>query len=200
MGLGMRRVHMSIKLPVLIAPSKSFPWPTLRLAPYDISRYLGGCVAAGIGYFLGGKADDGGRPLDAWPPRYSHIDCSGWVRAALAFATQGALVIPDGSVNQREWCEGHGLKRSNYAALLRRDFVIRIAFIRATRTEHIGHVYLCYNGRTWESYGGHGPGSRSVLVHVLKALTSDVFVLTAPFPNSPASAGGVVEQEGRPIG
>lgn len=183
----------------LVRPSEAFPWWSVRVAPYDIARYLAACVAGDVRYFLGAKADAGGRALDAWPIRYSHIDCSGWVRAALAFATQGALVIPDGSVNQREWCEGHGLKRSNYAALLRRDNVIRIAFIRATAAEHIGHVYLCYNGRTLESYGGHGPGSRSVLVHVLKALTSDVFVLTAPVGSQAIGVAPPIE-EGRPLG
>lgn len=171
----------------LVPASKAFPWPTMNVRPLDLAKYMGACVARGVSYGLGAKADSGGRDLIAYPPKYDHIDCSGWVRAALAWAS--GVIIPDGSVNQREWCEAKGLKRSNYAALLRSDNIVRIAFIRAGKVEKIGHVYLCYNKQTMESYGGHGPGMRTPLAHVLKAFTTDVFVLTAP-----------PVEEGRPIG
>ncbi len=167
-------------LSALRAPTKAFPCFTVAVRPLDLAKYLGACVARGVGYQLGAKADSDGRSLAAFPPRYDHIDCSGFLRAAVAWATDGGLILPDGSVNQREWCQNHGLKRSNYLALLRQDGIVRIAFIRATTTERIGHVYLCYNKQTIESYGGHGPGMRSPLAHILHALTSDVFVLTSP--------------------
>jgi len=36
---------------------------------------------------------------------------------------------------------------------------------------------LTRNGRTLESWGGHGPGSRLVSTHVLSTETTDVYVL-----------------------
>ena len=172
----------------LLPPSPGFPWP---LAPVDtaaLTRYLDRCVSRGIGYGLGSKARD----LLAYPPDYRQIDCSGWVRAAVAFATAGRTVLPDGSVNQHDWCDRSGLKVSSRAALLLPDGLLRICFIAPSLEHEIGHVFLCRNLRTLESWGGHGPGSRSVLAHislgVLQQSASAVYVLASAKPDLDTSA------------
>lgn len=160
----------------LLPPNGEFAWPTAPVEARRLVQYLRACEERGVRYALGAKA----ARLQAWPPDYDHIDCSGWVRAALAWASAGRLIIPDGSVNQREWCETHGLKRSAYGSLTLEDEIVRIAFIRPGVVHRVGHVYLAFDGRTMESWGGRGPGSRSPLTHVLHAFTTDVFVLAVP--------------------
>lgn len=161
----------------LLAPTEGFPWPTAALDADALAGYLRACEARGIGYGLGDKADADGRGLAENPPRYAAIDCSGWVRAAVAVATGGRTVLPDGSVCQNDWCTRQGLKRSDREALRLRDGRTRIAFIRPSAAHPVGHVYLARQGRTLESWGGNGPGSRSVSVRVLAAETTDVYVL-----------------------
>jgi hypothetical protein len=160
-------------------PTDAFPWP---VAPLNLSRlyaYLDRCVSLGIGYGLGATAHN----LTALPPDYSEIDCSGWVRAAVAVASGGRTILPDGSVNQHDWCDKSGLKVSSRAALLLPDNYTRICFIVPTPEHEIGHVFLCRNLKTLESWGGHGPGSRSVLSHIslgiLQGVTSAVYILGA---------------------
>ena len=97
--------------------------------------------------------------------------------AAVAVATDGRLILPDGSVNQNDWCATHDLKRSTFAACRLQDGLTRIGFIRPSVLHRIGHVYLAHNGRTLESWGGHGPGSRPIITHILSAETTDVYVL-----------------------
>ncbi len=159
--------------PVLLPPTQGYPWHSAPLDPEKLRLYLAVCVARGIGYKLGAKADD----LAAEPPDYEAIDCSGWVRAAIAVATQGRTILPDGSVNQNDWCAAQDLKRSMFAACRLQDGLTRMAFIRPSELHPIGHVYLCRNGRTSESWSGHGPGSRLITTHVLSAETTDVYVL-----------------------
>lgn len=162
----------------LVSPSADFPWPTLPVGRNRLRLYLEACEDACVGYHLGAKANSFGQSLTAFPPRYSQIDCSGWVRAALAYATRGEVILPDGSVNQHDWCAGKGLKASTYRSLLLDDGVLRIAFIVPSAAHPVGHVFLCRGRKTMESWGGNGPGTRSPLVHVLHALTTAVFVIT----------------------
>lgn len=164
----------------LDAPSVEYPWPSAAVDASRLLSYLQRCIGLGIGYGLGAKAG----LLTAIPPDYEQIDCSGWVRAAVAVATYGKTILPDGSVVQHEWCDRVGLKRSNQAALLLPDNYVRICFIAPSSLHPVGHVFLCRNAKTLESYGGNGPGSRSVLVHIsagiLQRLTTAVYVLGRP--------------------
>lgn len=169
----MALLESSLEYPALLPPTQAYPWHSAPLDPERLRRYLASCQAKGIGYRLGAKAED----LLAVPPDYSEIDCSGWVRAAVAVATDGRLIMPDGSVNQNDWCEAHDLKRSAYAACRLLDGLTRIGFVRPSPKHWIGHVYLVHQGRTLESWGGHGPGSRPILSHILNAETTDVYVL-----------------------
>lgn len=157
----------------LLPPTESYPWRSLPVDPERMRRYLALCASRGIGYRLGAKA----HVLDAVPPDYDEIDCSGWVRAAVAVATDGRVILPDGSVQQNDWCASVGLKRSGPAALRLFDGLTRIGFLRPSQAHPVGHVYLCRLGRTLESWGGHGPGSRLVSTPVLSARTTDVYVL-----------------------
>ena len=54
----------------LLAPTEGYPWYSLPLDPERLSRYLGTCLAQGVGYELGAKAHD----LEAVPPDYHAID------------------------------------------------------------------------------------------------------------------------------
>jgi hypothetical protein len=150
----------------LVPPSPAYPWRRVDLDMTRLNGYLAKCIGVGIGYQLGAKASD----LMAYPPDYSDIDCSGWVRAAVAYATRGRTVLPDGSVNQHDWCDRTGLKVSSRAALLLPDGWVRIAFLVPSARHPIGHVFLCHRGRTLESWGGHGPGSRSALSHISEGI------------------------------
>jgi hypothetical protein len=161
----------------LLPPTDAFPWPLVDLNVSRLTAYLARCELLGIGYGLGAKAHN----LTANPPDYADIDCSGWVRAAVAVATFGKTILPDGSVTQHDWCDRVGLKVSSRAALLLPDGLTRIGFIVPTPAHNIGHVFLCRNLKTLESWGGHGPGSRSVLspisLGILQQATSAVYVL-----------------------
>lgn len=156
-------------------PSAAFPYPTLPVDYHALAAYLEACQSRHIGYGLGAKADSDGHALAEFPPRYAQIDCSGFVRAALAYSS--GVAIPDGSVVQHAWFQSRGFKASDRLSLLRIDGILRIAFIRPTRLRKIGHVYLCRNRATLESWGGHGPGSRSPLAHALRAGATDVYAV-----------------------
>ncbi len=171
--LDTRDIHELQVSDALLPPTQSYPWHSAPLDPERLRQYLAVCMARGIVYALGAKAGD----IDAALPDYDSIDCSGWVRAGIAVATHGQTILPDGSVNQNEWCAAQGLKRSTYAACRLQDGLTRIAFIRPSPKHAVGHVYLTRNGRTLESWGGHGPGSRLVSTHVLSTETTDVYVL-----------------------
>ena len=54
----------------------------------------------GVSYKWGAKAPS----LDCDTSAIKRIDCSGFVRYAIARATHQQLVVPDGSVNQHDWC------------------------------------------------------------------------------------------------
>ena len=171
--LDTRDIHELQVSDALLPPTQSYPWHSAPLDPERLRQYLAVCMARGIVYALGAKAGD----IDAALPDYDSIDCSGWVRAGIAVATYGQTILPDGSVNQNEWCAAQGLKRSTYAACRLQDGLTRIAFIRPSPGHAVGHVYLTRNGRTLESWGGHGPGSRLVSAHVLSTETTDMYVL-----------------------
>lgn len=133
-------------------------------------------IAQGIEYGLGAKAPS----LDCHPEDIHTIDCSGDVRYLLDHATNGALVLPDGSQNMRDWCERlaalgllHEVK--NYSDLGKYTTSKRlfICFIKPNENGagDVGHVWLVMliDGRvkTIESHGGKGCDSRLYNVPVL---------------------------------
>lgn len=126
------------------------------------------CERRGIGYGLGAKVAH----LSDTPDKFQRVDCSGYVRWILFQATDGALVLPDGSQNQREWAEAnlHEVRYADAAAYMTGKRLF-ICFIRPSHNGcgEVGHVWLLRDGdegigvhaETVESHGGHGPNSRA---------------------------------------
>jgi cell wall-associated NlpC family hydrolase len=129
----------------------------------------------GVKYGYGAKADDkqtnprSTGQLSTPPDTIDQIDCSGFSRYIL-YQTAGWR-IPDGSQNQREWCENNQLvKLATYADV--NDDVggeaLYIAFIKpyTNGCGSIGHVWFVYKpgdgqgAETFESHGGVGVDSR----------------------------------------
>lgn len=115
-----------------------------------------------IRYKFGGKA---GLSWDSSDPRLKRgIDCSGFTRYALAKATGGKLVVPDGSMNQKRWCQDawlHELARYSDVKHAEADNRLFICFLSPRLGGVIpGHVWFVLRGRTLESYGRRGIGSR----------------------------------------
>lgn len=133
-----------------------------RVMPLDTAKLEGGlhqCEAVPVHYGMGDKAPE---PF-SFPPNFHAIDCSGFARWVIFHATGGDVLMPDGSYVQSDWCEQHGFKKTDYANAANHDGHVRIAFHHpgGRGGDGTGHVWIILNGMSLESYGGHGPGSRS---------------------------------------
>ncbi len=110
-----------------------------------------------VGYKFGAKPRTLGMDLT----ELYRIDCSGFFRLALYRATSPATTAPDGSSNQREWCERLGLRQLHkysdvqYAANdPSRIFACFLApLIVGGVTLKPGHVWFVHQGKTLESRG-----------------------------------------------
>ena len=136
------------------APSASYPWPHVSLDVPKMITLEQSCRSAGIRYGLGSKAPS----LSAKPGSFTRIDCSGFVRWVVYQAA--GVTMPDGSVNQRDWIENNGFKRSDVDSGALLDGAVRIAFLSPQDGGGIGHVVLIHGGQTCESHGGVGPDRR----------------------------------------
>jgi hypothetical protein len=160
-----------------------------RIAKVDLNtleRDFAQLERQGVAYGLGAKAEGSFYEGVRWNPHSTgqlstplttvkHLDCSGFVRYALYRATEGKLIIPDGSQVQREWCERQAAakllhkasKYENTNKYLTKERLF-IAFIKpwTNGCGAIGHVWLIgqfdkdISAETIESYGGPGVGSR----------------------------------------
>jgi hypothetical protein len=137
----------------------------------------------GVQYDLGAKAGS----LKDDTSKINRIDCSGFARYIIAKATQQALIIPDGSWNQRDWCERVGLHRlASYNDVLyatpRRLFICFIT-PHVNGAGDIGHVWFVSQldgdstPDTMESHGGVGIDSRPWNARVLKRECAAAFEL-----------------------
>ena len=112
----------------------------------------------GVKYGWGAKAPS----LDAQCSEIKRLDCSGFVQFAIAKASDQKVILPEGSVQQHDWCKTQNLyKLAGYDNLLytiKDPFRLFIAFI--VPSNHPGHVWLEYMGKTLESHGGVGVDSR----------------------------------------
>lgn len=134
-------------------------------------------------YQMGGKCSN----LGQFPPTFElngqpcdGVDCSGYVRAILEYATAGGLSgMPDGSFVQDDWFKSQGFKASEYAECGNNDNLVRVCVHRPNGRggDPTGHIWLCVNVHTVESYGGHGPGNRPWNDALLVSLVDDVYVL-----------------------
>jgi len=98
------------------------------------------------------------------------LDCSGLVQFLTARASDQAIILPEGSSGQIEWCLAHDLTRRDYASFAGRiDNVLRLNFISAERSQSARgdqsarHAFFTFNGMTMESHGrdAHGNGCDS---------------------------------------
>jgi hypothetical protein len=146
---------------------------------------------AGVSYKLGAKPGS----LTYLPTAIHYLDCSGAVRYLLYNATSGQLVIPDGSWYQREWCEDHLIQIPYGTVANAGRERLFIAFITAgvNGSGETGHVWLVHNGKTLESYGGHGIGRRNWDYRVLREQVHKCFELPAYIPPLLILNGKVVQ-------
>jgi hypothetical protein len=161
------------------------------IAKVDLAKLLqfgAQCERRGITYGYGAKASH----LSDTPDMISRIDCSGFSRWALFHATDGALILPDGSQAQREWCEqkakaGELHQVSSYvnAARYMNNQRLFICFIKpfANGCGSVGHVFFLLNtdadfaAETLESCGGRGVCSRPWDTGVLRREFYNAFEL-----------------------
>lgn len=144
---------------------------SLDLDPNDIPIFTG--KMKGCKYKLGAKA-----PFTAQLADIKEIDCSGFVR--LLIHKGCGVVIPDGSFNQGSWFESNHFKVSDTASCKLKDGILRLLWMTPKQGGGIGHIAFCLNGNTYESYGGHGPGSRMFTGLSKFQKVAKVFVLAYP--------------------
>ena len=163
----------------LVPSSPAYPWASVAVDDDALLDYLAKCVAAKIGYRLGAKAP----ALNARPGEdFTTIDCSGFARVALHYATHGGVLMPDGSANQYEWCVKHGMKQLSVESAKLCDGVLRVAFLleRDADPGAVGvqrHVAFVLDAQTIESCGRRGPCRREWTGEGWQA-KSHVFALT----------------------
>lgn len=148
------------------------------LQEFDVKKLLSLTSAAQkrkIPYAFGVKHALGS-DVSVWS---SGIDCSGWVRYVI-YQCCKQIKIPDGSWNQAAWAEAQGFKSYGKAGYLAnaglKDGRVRLCQF----TGNPGHIWFTWNGMTYESYGGNGPGSRKWNTLGLLTRVQHVFVLTNP--------------------
>lgn len=132
--------------------------------PFDKSKIpalVKDCQLHGVTYSLGAKAN----PLSQQAGSIAALDCSGFVRwalyhASLLWKTGMPLVIPDGSVQQHDWCDAQRMESCPIAEGKQSDGILRIAFLSPKDGGGVGHVMLIQDGFTLESHGHKGPDRR----------------------------------------
>jgi len=134
------------------------------------------CYDAHVGYGFGDKdPHPGSGQVD-----FATIDCSGFVRTLLDYASDGATApMPDGSWQEDSWFAKTGFKPTEYATCALSDGHLRVAIHHpgGRGGDPVGHIWLATNGHTIESYGGHGPGERPWNHPWFIASADDCFVL-----------------------
>jgi hypothetical protein len=136
-------------------------YPLLAVDMVKFAAYKQAAYDKGVDYGLGAKDPH----LGAWPIDYTKIDCSGFVRAILAYSTNGQTVkfgMPDGSFLESDWFKAQGFKAINYSQVPDYASHLCVAIHRpgGRGGDSIGHIWFCIHGHSVESYGGNGPGER----------------------------------------
>ena len=135
--------------------------PTMPIDWQIIANFYTACISSDprVTYHLGSKI-----PSDTAVPGvdFTHVDCSGFVRACIRRSTHPQVLFPDGSVVQHDWVAASRYATSSVADGLLVDGKIRIAFLApgAAPGHSVGHVVLIHNGYTVESHGSTGPDRR----------------------------------------
>jgi len=164
----------------VLPATPEYPWPHLDLDPEHLKELV--ALMAGCKYKLGAKAPS----LDFQLASIKQIDCSGFVRLMIYKLTMlsdpfsKGLVIPDGSFNQGEWFEKNNFKPSDTESCKLLDGKLRLLWMTPKQGGGVGHIAFVLNGVTYESYGGHGPGSRKFTGKSNFQKIAKVFVLALP--------------------
>ena len=149
----------------MLGKQTSGPLAGFALLGIDWARfeqYENATVDKGIRYGFGSKDPH----LGAWPVDYTSIDCSGYVRAILAYATHQQTTqngMPDGSFLEADWFKAQGFKAIDYSTApdWASHLIVGIHRPGGRGGDAVGHIWLCIHGHTIESYGGHGPGTHA---------------------------------------
>lgn len=115
------------------------------------------------------------------PNQWEFIDCSGLTKYTAKRAW--GINLPDGSVNQHEWCEQKALPVCRYSEVgPLDDNVLRICFLDPIpETNEPGHAFFLCSGLTFESHGRDngkdGPDRRPWDAEVLLSRNPACYVL-----------------------
>jgi len=128
-----------------------------------------------VRYLLGAKAAASLRT-----DQIDELDCSGFVRYVMQRA--GVTAFPDGSQIQWEWVRNRWRQLRQYSDVAyakadpNRLFIAFAAERRdALGRRRLGHVWLVCMGKTMESYGSVGVGSRSWSHATLRKIVSGTY-------------------------
>jgi hypothetical protein len=105
--------------------------------------------------------------------RVKGSDCSGWIR--YLFGRQHIL-IPEGSMEQYCYFRKEGYVEFTDYSRVENRHILYLCHASPTANE-AGHIWLAYNQRTIECYGGYGVGSRDVMHNPLPRIFSNGFVI-----------------------
>lgn len=146
-------------------------YPNMPIDYDRLTEYLRACEAHGVTYGFGSKCPEA--HIGKLPIVYGEIDCSGFFRTAICYATNEELTPPDGSYTQGDWLSAKGYKatKPEYCGL--QDGHVRVCVHHPDDLDGTGHIWIVRNGVTTESYGGHGPGSRAWNVRLSSGHTLD---------------------------
>jgi len=125
--------------------TEAYPWPTITVDIDVLKALVKDCKAHGVKYGLGAKAPS----LKSEPSEIKKLDCSGFIRWAIAKASKQRVIFTDGSVQQHEQCEKVGFKRSTIASAMLHDGKLRVGFLSPKDGGGIGHVLLARNGMSY---------------------------------------------------
>lgn len=92
----------------------------------------------------------------------SVFDCSGAMQYWFFRASEGGIIMPEGSADQHQFCTDRGWKKCNYADVIaNRDEGRFFVCYLEPKGEHPGHTWMVSNGQTYECFGSGGVNSRT---------------------------------------
>ena len=159
---------MTVLKKAVDGPLKGFTYVPVDLTLFAKNKQA--AYDAHVQYVFGSKDQNvGSGAID-----YTGIDCSGFVRTLLDYATHQVLKyagFPDGSYTQAQWLIDQGFK--NHKITSAQDYLdavdLQDDFIRACfhypngrSGDSTGHVWITTHQHTTESFGGHGPGEHPI--------------------------------------
>ncbi len=148
------------------------PYETLEIDPNEIAVLT--AKMKGCKYKLGAKAS-----FDQQLADIKEIDCSGYFRLLVHKAC--GEVIPDGTYAQHRYFKNGHFKPTSGDYCKLHDGVLRVCVMTpAMNGQAWGHIAFVLNGRTYESYGGNGPGSRAFTGTSKFQRIADKFVIAYP--------------------